>query len=254
MRDFCGQYRADFFVLVTALKEGVAEELLKSSQISFPQEIALARLSKRLQDLEISNKSARWAVNSWALALEIDCQLEESGEETESQQQELIKTQGQANYWKQSEANRQEKLQELEEELETQKEQQKKIEEKAQKIRFGLIAITLSYALIATAIGVFFYRQEQEIEQRKWQIINLNRDDNDKLEGKLERIEAAIEKEFDGESGKVRTGRRFYLKNRCSEPIEIATRYKQISGDWKTDGWWNFDPNQYSYLVDDGED
>jgi uncharacterized membrane protein/cell division protein FtsL len=91
LRDFCGQYRAEIFVLVTALKEGVAGELLKSSPISVPQEIVLARLSKRLQDLGMSNKSACWAVNSWALALGVNCQLQESGEEAEFQQQEFIK-------------------------------------------------------------------------------------------------------------------------------------------------------------------
>ena len=91
LRDFCGQYRAEIFVLVTALKEGVAEELLKSSQTTVPQEIVLTRLSKRLQKLGMAKKSACWAVNSWALALGMSCQLEESEEEAEFEEQELIK-------------------------------------------------------------------------------------------------------------------------------------------------------------------
>jgi hypothetical protein len=69
LRDFCGEYRKEIAALVGAVKEGVPKELL-SSQHSVPSEVALARLTKRLQDdLALAEDAARWSVESWALAL-----------------------------------------------------------------------------------------------------------------------------------------------------------------------------------------
>jgi hypothetical protein len=69
LRDFCGQYRKEIAALVGAVKEGIPKELL-SSQHSVPKEVALARLTKRLQeDLALAEDAARWSVESWALAL-----------------------------------------------------------------------------------------------------------------------------------------------------------------------------------------
>ena len=69
LRDFCGTYRREIHVLVAALKERVAVELL-SSQDQLPREVTLARLVKRLQDnLGLTEPVAVWAVDSWALAL-----------------------------------------------------------------------------------------------------------------------------------------------------------------------------------------
>jgi len=69
LRDFCGEYRREIFILVSALKEQVASELL-TMQGTAPNSVLLARLQKRLQDqLGLAATSARWAVESWALAL-----------------------------------------------------------------------------------------------------------------------------------------------------------------------------------------
>ncbi len=69
LRDFCGQHRKEISALVGALKEGVPTEL-RSSQNTVPKELLLARLTKRLQDnLALADDAARWAVESWALAL-----------------------------------------------------------------------------------------------------------------------------------------------------------------------------------------
>jgi hypothetical protein len=69
LRDFCGQHRKEISALVGAVKEGVPTELL-SSHKSVPSKILLARLTKRLQDnLALAEEAARWAVESWALAL-----------------------------------------------------------------------------------------------------------------------------------------------------------------------------------------
>jgi hypothetical protein len=71
LRDFCGQFRSEISVLISALKERVPADLL-SSQNSVPQEVLLPRLTNRLQDnLGLTEDAARWAVDSWALALGI---------------------------------------------------------------------------------------------------------------------------------------------------------------------------------------
>ncbi len=69
LRDLCGEYKREIFVLVSALKERVAADLL-SSQTGVPREVLLARLVSRLQDNRaLTEDAARWAVESWALAL-----------------------------------------------------------------------------------------------------------------------------------------------------------------------------------------
>ncbi len=74
LRDFCGEYKREIFVLVSALREQVAVDLL-ASQGSVPREVLLAQLTRRLQDnLALAEDAARWAVESWALALGVIAQ------------------------------------------------------------------------------------------------------------------------------------------------------------------------------------
>jgi hypothetical protein len=69
LRDYCGQYKKEIFLLVNALNKGVTGELINSKN-SVSTLIVLARLTKKLQDeLGITEESAQWAVDSWALAL-----------------------------------------------------------------------------------------------------------------------------------------------------------------------------------------
>jgi uncharacterized membrane protein len=69
LRDYCGQYPKEIFLLVNALHKGVASELIKSKN-SVSQPIVLARLTRKLQDeLGITEESALWAVDSWGLGL-----------------------------------------------------------------------------------------------------------------------------------------------------------------------------------------
>ena len=69
LKDLCAQYRPEVSVLVGALKEKVAAELL-ASQNNIPQTVLLARLTKRIhENLALTEDAARWAVESWALAL-----------------------------------------------------------------------------------------------------------------------------------------------------------------------------------------
>ncbi len=56
-------------MLVSALKNRVADDLLKTSA-SVPQPILLARLNKKLvEELAMTAEAAHWTVESWALAL-----------------------------------------------------------------------------------------------------------------------------------------------------------------------------------------
>ena len=69
LKDYCGQYKREIFVLVGALKNRVAADLLKTTA-GVPQSILFARLSRRLEEeLAMTADAAYWAVESWALAL-----------------------------------------------------------------------------------------------------------------------------------------------------------------------------------------
>jgi len=69
LRDACPQHKQEIFVLVSAAKESVGVELLGSSG-GMPKEAMFSRLTKRLhENLGLPENLARWAVESWALAL-----------------------------------------------------------------------------------------------------------------------------------------------------------------------------------------
>jgi formylglycine-generating enzyme required for sulfatase activity len=69
LRDLCPQYRRETNLLVSALKEKVVADLLKSSS-SVPSSLQINQLAQRLHDnLGIAEHFALWAVESWALAL-----------------------------------------------------------------------------------------------------------------------------------------------------------------------------------------
>lgn len=71
LRDYCGQYRREVSVLVMALEERVPLDML-SAPANAPRGVLLARLTTRLCDhLALSEPAARWAVASWALALDV---------------------------------------------------------------------------------------------------------------------------------------------------------------------------------------
>jgi hypothetical protein len=71
LRDCCANYKREVNVLVMALKEKVAAELVSASS-GVPAEVHLSRLTQRLQfNSGLSEEAARWAVRSWASALGI---------------------------------------------------------------------------------------------------------------------------------------------------------------------------------------
>lgn len=71
LRDYCGQYRREVSVLVMAAEERVPVDLLAATA-NAPREVMMARLVTRLCDhLALAEPAARWAVASWAFALEL---------------------------------------------------------------------------------------------------------------------------------------------------------------------------------------
>jgi parallel beta-helix repeat protein len=68
-RDNFGEHKREIAVLTMALEEGVGRDLAAAQQ-NAPSAVLLARLTQRLVDnLALSEDAAKWAVESWALAL-----------------------------------------------------------------------------------------------------------------------------------------------------------------------------------------
>jgi len=69
LRDLGSEHEREISILIRALREGVAADLIRS-QGSVPSELLLGKWTQRLQDnLALPGDVARWAVESWALAL-----------------------------------------------------------------------------------------------------------------------------------------------------------------------------------------
>jgi formylglycine-generating enzyme required for sulfatase activity len=69
LRDVCFDQKKEILILVTAIKEGVPQELLRL-QKSIPQTALLDRCAQRLHETTgFMEEFSNWAVTSWALAL-----------------------------------------------------------------------------------------------------------------------------------------------------------------------------------------
>ncbi|RKZ91641.1 MAG: hypothetical protein DRR19_06695, partial [Candidatus Parabeggiatoa sp. nov. 1] len=70
LRNACGgEYKREVFVLVNAIKEDVAKELL-NPPVGLPIEAVFNYLAQRLcENLWLDKTAARWAVQSWGIAL-----------------------------------------------------------------------------------------------------------------------------------------------------------------------------------------
>lgn len=70
--DLCSNCRAEINLLVQAQQAGAPEQLLKQ-RVGIPAAVLIARLSQRLEDEHFTSPAAaRWAVETWALALGIE--------------------------------------------------------------------------------------------------------------------------------------------------------------------------------------
>lgn len=86
LKDSCGSYRREINVLVAAVEDRVPMDLLAANR-SMPQELLLTRLEKRLEEqTAMTREAARWAVESWALALNVatDAEIEARRKQSES--------------------------------------------------------------------------------------------------------------------------------------------------------------------------
>jgi glucose/arabinose dehydrogenase len=71
LRDLCPEHRREVNVLVSGLRERVPVDLLAPSD-GLPSAVLLGRLAQRLEDhVGLAPAAARWAVESWALALDV---------------------------------------------------------------------------------------------------------------------------------------------------------------------------------------
>jgi len=87
LNDLCGSHRREINVLINALKERIPLDLLAAAN-SMPHELLLTRLEKRLEEQTgLTAEAARWAVESWALALgaATDTEIEERGRKQSNQ-------------------------------------------------------------------------------------------------------------------------------------------------------------------------
>ncbi|MDQ3061239.1 MAG: hypothetical protein M3R14_00015 [Acidobacteriota bacterium] len=92
LKDLCGEYRREINVLTSALEERVPLDLLAAAT-SMPHELLLTKLTKRLEDnLGLTGEASRWAVNSWALALEILTESEIQQKELKEKKRDNILT------------------------------------------------------------------------------------------------------------------------------------------------------------------
>ena len=77
LRDSCGTYHREIFVLVNAARQKVPADLL-APRHSLPISLLLDFLARRLRDeLSLSDEASQWAVESWAYALDLVPQLPE---------------------------------------------------------------------------------------------------------------------------------------------------------------------------------
>lgn len=71
LQDVCGQHHREIFVLVHAQEQQIPRDLLAAGKMA-GDPIHWQRLSRRLQDrLAITAEAADWAVESWAMALNV---------------------------------------------------------------------------------------------------------------------------------------------------------------------------------------
>lgn len=76
LRDLCGAHRREINIIIGALEERVAADLMAAGN-SVPREVLLARLAARLRDnLAYTPEAARWGVETWAFALGIMSEAE----------------------------------------------------------------------------------------------------------------------------------------------------------------------------------
>ena len=84
LKDHCGSYRREIFVLVSALKDGAVSELLGTHSKVSP-DLLFPKLIQRLTDnLGFSKDVAQWTIDTWVLALGVTSNNETPGHAAEA--------------------------------------------------------------------------------------------------------------------------------------------------------------------------
>ena len=79
LRDTCPDRNREIFILTNAVRQHIPEDL-RAPRHSLPLSLMKGFLAKRLCDeLGFSDAAARWAVNCWAAALDLDAMNDTSG-------------------------------------------------------------------------------------------------------------------------------------------------------------------------------
>jgi hypothetical protein len=79
LRDYCPMAQREIFLLVSALRENIAAELLGGSE-GLPESAVISKLARRVsENLGLSEEAARWAVESWQYALDDNPGLQGDG-------------------------------------------------------------------------------------------------------------------------------------------------------------------------------
>lgn len=87
LRDLCGQNRREINIVIGALDERVAADLIVKHRV-VPRDVLLAQLAQRLQDhLALTPDAALWAVETWAFALGV---LSEQDLETRTRKRRIV--------------------------------------------------------------------------------------------------------------------------------------------------------------------
>ena len=73
LKDYCGQYQREIFLLTKAIEQKIPEELARHKENpKLPLSALLTCLKNRLQDAyAVAEEAALWTVKSWALALAV---------------------------------------------------------------------------------------------------------------------------------------------------------------------------------------
>ena len=63
---------------------------------------------------------------------------------------------------------------------------------------------------------------------------------------------AAVVRNSDAAQEAFDAGRRFrvHIKNSCHKTIYVAIHYKNLNGNWVTEGWWELPPGERNYVAD----
>jgi hypothetical protein len=69
LKDYCPECRLEINSLISVLKEGIPQELIRSAPV-FPLEVTVPKLVKQtVENLGLTEENARWSVETWASAL-----------------------------------------------------------------------------------------------------------------------------------------------------------------------------------------